>query len=127
MSNILLKEGTLLIEPLFNREKEVTKKEAVSRLNYFIDLAQQGIEMHKINKKESLAIAQRLRKELKIEHHNNDLTHVSSYYLKHDFFEIYKRYIHRAFVSITGNLSYEKTIHFLYDVTSYLGECEAYI
>lgn len=111
-------------EPLFYNNQKRNKEDVIDRLDYFVTVASQGLEKYKINKSESLAIAKDLRKELEIEYHNNDLMHTRKSYSTHKFFDIYTKYIHKAFVSITGVLSYKKLSSFLCSIISYLDECK---
>lgn len=113
-----------MTEPLFDGENEVAKEEIFDRLDYYIELAEQGMEAYEKDKKEALNLAKEIRKELKKEYHNNDLVHISKYYRNHNFFYEYKRAIHEAFASITGSLSYQKLFSFLYDVSDYLYGCK---
>ena len=108
-------------EALFDGIQEIPNDIVIKKMKYFIKEANVGIELFETDKKGSLLLAKRLRKELEQEYKNNDLKRIRNFYKDHKLFSaFYSPAIQNAFVKTTGPLSYDKLFGFLYDIESYM-------
>ncbi|MGE7942986.1 hypothetical protein ACQKNB_12940 [Lysinibacillus xylanilyticus] len=108
-------------ELLFDGIHDIPDKIVIEKMKYFIKEADVGMELFQTNKKESLLLAKRLRKELEREYKNNSLNRTRKHYENHKLFSaFYTPAVQDAYVKTTGPLSYDKLYSFLYDVESYM-------
>lgn len=108
-------------EVLFDGTQDISEEIVIEKMKYFIKEANVGMELFQTNKKESLILAKRLRKELEREYKNNTLNRTRKYYENHKLFSaFYTPAVQDAYVKTTGPLSYDKLYSFLYDVESYM-------
>ncbi|MFC9539919.1 hypothetical protein ACFTQ7_08530 [Lysinibacillus sp. NPDC056959] len=106
---------------LFDGIDEIPNEIVIEKMKYFINEAKVGKELFQSDKKESLLLAKRLRKELEQEYKNNSLDRTRKRYKNHKLFSaFYTPAVQDAYVKITGPLSYEKLYGFLYDVEDYM-------
>lgn len=110
-----------MVRALFNGLEGVANEEVIKKMEYFISEAEKGMELYKIDKKSSLELAKRLRRELEAEYNNNSLQRIERMYADHELFSAYYQpAVHQAIASISGPLSYKKLHGFLYDVEDYM-------
>lgn len=106
---------------LFDGVNEVPDETVIEKMKYFISEANKGMELFQTDKKESLVLAKRLRKELEQEYKNNNLNRIRKAYEGHKLFSaFYSPAVRDAYVKTTGPLSYDKLFSFLYDVEDYM-------
>lgn len=93
----------------------------VSKMNYYIKKSEEGAEFYEADVDTSIAIARKIREELRVEYKNNNLQRINSIYSDNDVFRMnYKPAIHEALVSVTGRLTHNNVFGFLYDVKDYM-------
>ena len=96
-------------EVLFDGIHEIPEDIVIKKMEYFIKEANVGMELFQKDRRESLILAKRLRKELEQEYKNNNLNRIRKIYEGHKLFSaFYSPAIQEAFVKTTGPLSYDK-------------------
>ena len=108
-------------EPLFNGKRQIPNEEVIEKMQYFLNRANELMDLYKKDKKSTLALARELRNELKTEYVNNKLRRIQEKYDNHELFHsYYVPAVTDAYVSISGQLTYENVHSFLNDVESYM-------
>lgn len=110
-----------MVSVLFDGVHKITNEDVVERANYYIDKAEGVSKIFSEDRKQGVELARELRNSLKKEYKNNDLIRIGKLY-KDDpvLFRAFKISVHRASVSVTGQLTDRNVTSFLYDVKDYM-------
>lgn len=110
-----------MYDVLFKRPKVISESEVLEKVKDFINKKDAASEAFKLNKSEGRKLAQSLRKELEVEHKNNQKQKTKEFYDNLQIFRNYAGAVQDSYANTTGNLDNgSKTDSFLYDVGDYM-------
>ncbi|SCG82724.1 hypothetical protein DW1_1151 [Proteiniborus sp. DW1] len=107
-------------EILYDGKHEVTIKEVLEKINYYLNLAEEGQAIYEKDKKKAFDIAKNIRQSLEKEYKNNNLKRIENIYESNRYFLDYSGAVHDVVASIVGRLTYSNLYSFLYDVSDYM-------
>jgi len=106
---------------LYDGRREVSEEEVFEKVRDFYNQAGQAMDYwNKGDKKIALDLARALRNSLREEYKNNDLGRIEKIYGEDRNFINYRAAVHEAYASISGQMTFQNTYSFLYDVQYYM-------
>jgi len=109
-----------LREILYDGKHQVTIEEVLEKINYYLNLSEEGQTVYEKDKKKALEMAKDIRQSLEKEYKNNNLKRIEDIYETNSYFYDYSGAVHEAVASIVGRLTYSNLFSFLYDVSDYM-------
>ncbi|MDU5081213.1 hypothetical protein [uncultured Tissierella sp.] len=107
-------------EILYDGKHQVTIEEVLEKINYYLNLSEEGQTVYEKDKKKALEMAKDIRQSLEKEYKNNNLKRIEDIYETNSYFYDYSGAVHEAVASIVGRLTYSNLFSFLYDVSDYM-------